>query len=80
MRLSRASPGEDFRFESRSRSTAAGVRTASVDNRVVEDLGGGAGGFDFPRISMTTFVVGSDASIELTWKKSSFKYLLDRWS
>ena len=42
-----------------------GGMTGSEDNRVVLDLGGGGGGLVLPRISMTTLVVGSDASNEL---------------
>ena len=69
MRQSRASPAVGRRADDDDDDDAvvveSEIRAASVDNRVVDDLGGGAGGFDFPRISMTTFVVGSDASKEL---------------
>jgi hypothetical protein len=51
--MSRASPGEDRRVGE------------SVESFVELDLGGGAGGLVLLRISMTTFVVGSDASKEL---------------
>jgi hypothetical protein len=45
------------------------LRHASVDSRVVLDLGGGAGGFVLPLISMTTLRVGSEASKELKVSK-----------